>query len=194
MSKNVVVISGPTGSGESTITKEVIRRFPRTVVRLVTATSRPPRDSEQNGVDYFFFSKEEFLRHQKNGTIVEAGYIPNRDAYYGTHLPDLEQKLAAGLTIIANTQIVGTKYYKENYRATSIFIEPESIDLLEERIRARSPGLTGQEIMSRLDDAKREIREEGPIYDYHVINAEGKLDQAVDAVIEIFRKEGYTLS
>ena len=190
--KQIVVIAGPTGSGESTITSEILRRFPNTV-RLVTATTRPPRDNEKDGVDYYFFSKEEFARLREEGVIPEAGYVPNRDTYYGTYLPDLEKKLAAGYTILANLQIVGTKFYKEYYNATTIFLEPESINELVERIRTRSPGLSEAEIQLRRADAEREMREEGPFYDYHVVNVNGKLDEAVDKVIEILKKEGYNL-
>lgn len=192
MSKQVVVISGPTGSGESTITKEVLKRCPNTV-RLVTATTRAPRDAEQQGIDYYFFSKEEFARLQEAGTIIEAGYIANRDAYYGSYLPDLEQKLAQGKVVIANTQIVGSRYYKEHYNATTIFIEPESVEALAARITSRSPDTSPKELELRVADAAREMREEGPFYDFHITNADGKLEEAVQAVIELLRNEGYIL-
>ncbi len=155
MSKQVVVISGPTGSGEGTITNELIKRYPDRFVRLVTATTRPPRDQEQHGIDYYFFSKEEFLRLKEEGVIPEAGYIANRDTYYGSYVPDLEAKIAKGLISIANVQIVGTKFYKKNYDATTIFIEPPSIDVTMARVRKRSPGLSEDEYAARRTDAER---------------------------------------
>ncbi|MFZ2886851.1 MAG: hypothetical protein WA021_03460 [Minisyncoccia bacterium] len=191
--KQVVVISGPTGSGEGTITSELIRRYPNKFARLVTATTRPPRDQEQHGIDYYFFSKEEFSRLREEGVIPEAGYVANRDTYYGSYIPDLEAKSAQGLISIANVQIEGTKFYKKNYNATTVFIDPPSIDIVMARVRKRSPGLSEEEYAARRTDAERETREEGPFYDYHVVNEEGKLDETVDTIMEILKKEGYTL-
>src|ERR1700742_4854258 len=98
--KRVVVIAGPSGSGESTITNQLIGRFPAKLVRLVTATSRPPREGEKPGVDYHFFTKEEFQKHIASGDIIEYTYIENRDTYYGTYKPDLEEKLQSGHVVI----------------------------------------------------------------------------------------------
>lgn len=192
MSRQVVVIAGPTGSGETTITNEIVRRFAR-VKRLVTATTRPPRSGEQHGVDYYFFTKEEFAREKEAGRILESTYIPNRDTYYGTYAPDLEKKLAAGSIVVINPDIVGAKYYKEHYGAVTIFIAPEAIDALIRRIRERSPELSEQEIAHRRENAQREMENEQAFYDHVVVNADGKLSEAVDAVVEILKQEGYTL-
>ena len=79
----IFIIAGPTGCGESTITKAIIEKFPN-FARLVTATSRLPRLNEKNGVDYFFFSKEDFENEIIKGNIIEHTYIENRDTYYGS--------------------------------------------------------------------------------------------------------------
>ena len=191
MKKQILVISGPTGCGESTITKAVIERHPGRFARLVTATTRAPRGSEQNGVDYHFMSKEDFLAAEARGEILEKGYIPNRDTYYGTYGPDLDAKLADGKIVIANLQIVGTKYFKEHYDATTIFIEPKDLSELEGRLRARNPDLPDEEIHKRVQNAADEIRDEGPYYDYHVVNPNGKLEDAISEVSAILTKEGY---
>lgn len=193
MSKQVVILSGPTGSGESTITRTLIERFPGKITRMVTATTRPPRDKEQNGVDYFFFTKDEFKKLEASGVIPESGYIANRDTYYGTYLPDLQEKMAKGMIVIGNLQIQGALYHKKHNNATTIFIEPQSIDSLMVRIRKRSPNLTEEEFAARRDDAEREIREERPYYDYFVTNADGRLEEAIEQVIDILIKEGYNL-
>jgi guanylate kinase len=112
--KRILVIGGPTGSGETTITNEIIKRFP-VFTRLVTATSRKPRNNEINKVDYYFFSKEEFEKNIRNGNIPEYTYIKNRDTYYGAYKPDLDEKISKGLNVIANVDIVGAKYYKKNH-------------------------------------------------------------------------------
>ncbi len=193
MSKQVAIISGPSGSGESTITKALVERFPGKVTRMITATTRPPRDNEQDGVDYFFFTKDEFKKLEAEGVIPESGYIANRDTYYGTYLPDLQEKIAKEMVVIGNLQIKGTLYHKEHSNATTIFLDPESIDALMKRIRTRSPYLSEEEFAARREDAEREINEERSYYDYFVTNADGKLEEAIEKVIKILKKEGYNL-
>ncbi len=193
MHKQVVVISGPTGSGESFLTQNLIKKFPLRLSRLVTSTTRPPRAGEQHRVDYYFFSKEEFLQHDAEGNILEKAYIANRDTWYGTFAPDLLKKIEDGYIVIVNSQIVGTRYFKEHYNATTIFIDPESIEELMERIQKRSPELSDAEMTSRKENAEREVVEEGPYYDYHIRNEYGKIEETMARVVEILKKEGYTL-
>ncbi len=190
--RQVVVIAGPTGSGETTITNLIVSRFSN-VRRLVTATTRQPRIGETHGADYYFFSKDAFLREREAGRIIESTYIENRDTYYGTYAPDLEEKVRAGHVVIVNPDIVGARFYKENYDATTIFIVPESIESLMRRIRERSPELSEVELAHRRENAEREMRDERSFYDHAVVNADGKLEEAVSEVVEILRKEGYTL-
>lgn len=189
MSKNkhVIVISGPTGSGESAITNALIGRSPD-FVRLVTATTRPPREGEADGVDYYFFSKERFLAEQEAGNILEFTHIANRDIYYGSYRPDLEQKLAEGKTVIVNPDIVGTKYYKNNFGALTIFIEPESIDVLASRLKKRNPSMTEEELRNRLENARQELEYQKPFYDFVIRNEEGKLDEAVEKTAALIRQ------
>ena len=191
--RSVVVIAGPSGSGESTITNEIVERYSPRIQRLVTATTRPPRTGEKNGVDYYFFSKEEFEREKKTGHILESTYIKNRDTYYGTYSPDLEKKIESGQLVIVNPDLVGARYYKENYGATTIFIVPENVDALERRIRERNPELPDIEVKQRRANAEAEIKKEKAFYDHVVVNADGKLEEAVKEVVAILKKEGYTL-
>ena len=192
-SKQVVVIAGPTGSGETTITNEIVRRFPMRVQRLVTATTRRPRADEKNGVDYYFITEEDFMRYKKEGGILESTYILNRNTYYGTYASDLKEKLNSGKIVIVNPDIVGTRYYKKNFNAVTIFIVPESIDAVERRLRQRNPELSDADIVKRRANAETEMQNEKSFYDYTVTNADGKLKEAVDEVIAILKKEGYTL-
>ncbi len=191
--KRIAVIAGPTGSGESTITNTIIRRYPRRVARLVTATTRSPRKGEQNGIDYYFFSKEDFAAKEAAGELLETTYIENRDTHYGTYLPDLEGKLDAGFIVIVNPDVVGAKFYKEHYSATTIFIIPGDMNEVPARLRARNPEMSEEEILKRYENALREVRDERSFYDHEVINADGKLDQAVEEVISILKKEGYNV-
>jgi len=196
MSKNekrVLVFGGPTGAGESTITKELIKRFPN-FRKLVAATTRNMRTGEQDKIDYHFMSKEEFQNEIKRGNIIEHTYIENRDTYYGSYKPDLDKKIEAGLNIIVNVDIVGAKYFKEKYDATTIFIKPESLDELKGRFTKRDPNISPEEIEKRIQNAQEEVDREMNFYDYVVINANGKLEIAIEKIIDILKKENYSLS
>lgn len=190
--KQVAIISGPTGSGESTITNAIIRRHPN-FARLVTATSRQPRLKEKHGKDYYFFSKDKFLSEVEKGDIIEYTYIKNRDSYYGTYKPDLDEKLNKGFTVIVNVDGVGVDYYKRKYKAVAIFIKPGSIIELRGRLKGRDPSITDAELDKRLENAKSEMANEEKYYDYIVYNENGKLEEAVSEVRGILQREGYAL-
>lgn len=190
--RRIIVIAGPTGSGESTITNAIVERFSK-VKRLVTATSRAPRSGEIQNVHYYFFSKEDFLAKVDTGDILEVNYQADRDVYYGTYAPDLHQKLDAGYLIVVNPDIVGARYYKKEYNATTIFIEPRSVEELRARIEKRNPEMSTEELNRRMEYAERELKEEKPFYDYVIQNGDGELDSAIEQVVAVLQKEGYTL-
>jgi guanylate kinase len=193
MHKKVLVIAGPTGCGESTITNEIIKYFP-IFKRLVTATTRAMRNGEQDTVSYYFLSKEKFNEEINKGNIIEHTYIENRDTFYGSYKPDLENKIEAGFNIIVNPDIVGAKYYKENYNATTIFIKPDSIENIRKRILNREPEITAKELNSRLVNAETEIKNEMSFYDFIVTNRQYELEKAINEIIEILKRENYKLS
>ncbi len=190
--KQILVIAGPTGSGESTITNEIIKRYPHKVVRLITSTTREPRPGEQNGVDYFFFTKEQFAEARAAGQLLEETYVANRDTYYGTYKPDLEEKLSRGFIVIVNPDLVGAKFYKEHYNATTVFVKSANINELKGRLQKRNPEMSEEEHAKRIENAVLEFNDE-PQYDYAVINGDGELVKAVEEVIEIMKKEGYNV-
>lgn len=191
--KRVLVFGGPTGAGETTITKEIIKRYPN-FRKLVAATTRNMRTGEQEKVDYHFMSKEEFQDEIKKGNIIEHTYIENRDTYYGSYKPDLDKKIDAGLNVIVNVDIVGAKYFKENYNATTIFIKPESLDELKGRFTKRDPNISSKEIEKRIQNAKEEMEKEMSFYDHVVTNSDGKLESAIEDIIDILKKENYSLA
>ncbi len=138
--KQILVLAGPTGSGESTVTNEIIKRYPHKIVRLITSTTREPRAGEQNGVDYFFFTKEQFAQAREASQLLEETYVANRDTYYGTYKPDLEEKLSRGFIVVVNPDLIGTKFYKQHYNATTVFIKAGSIDELKVRLQKTESG------------------------------------------------------
>ena len=193
MAKQVVVIAGPSGSGKNAIISAIVREHAN-YVRLVTATTRHPRPNEVDGVDYHFFSQERFDAEMSSGNIPEHRYVPSLDTYYGTYLPDLEKKIKAGKIVFAQVDIEGARLLKERYGATTIFIMPESLEQFRGRLRARNPEWSEKEFDARMKITEEEMRVHSPQYDYRVVNADGALQETVQQVMEILRKEGYTLS
>jgi len=190
--KRVLIIAGPTGSGESTITKKIIENYP-IFTRLVTATTREPRLNEKDTVDYYFFSVDEFKKEMTKGNILEHTFVPGRDVYYGSYKPDLEKRLALGFNIVINPDVVGARYYKKHHNATTIFVKTETVDVLRERLIKRDPTITTEELEQRLKAAKYELDNEESFYDYVVINKDGELDETIQHVVHILEKVGYPL-
>jgi guanylate kinase len=191
MQKQVVVIAGPAGSGKDSIARELVKRF-SDVTLMVTATTRPIRPGEHQGVNYHFFSNEEFKKELDAGNIPEHYHRAETDTYYGTYEPDIDRRLESGKIVLAVVQIVGAKYLKEKYNATTVFIMPPSLDAFEKRVRARSP-MSDVEWQERLKITQDEVASDAPWYDYRISNEDGKLEHAVDEVVGILRKEGYNL-
>jgi guanylate kinase len=189
--KRVVVIAGPAGSGKDSIAHALLKRFSNTTL-MVTATTRAMRPGEQDGVNYHFFSNERFKKELEIGNIPEHYHRAETDTYYGTYEPDIDRRLASGKVVIAVVQIVGAKYLKEKYNATTIFIMPPSLDAFEKRVRERSP-MSDVEWQERLKFTQNEVAHESPWYDYRISNEDGKLEEAVKSLVGILRKEGYNL-
>jgi guanylate kinase len=189
--RQVVVIAGPAGSGKDALIHEIARRYPN-AERMVTATTREPRPNEVDGVDYHFMTNEHFKKEMEQGNILEHYYRHKTHTYYGTYRPDIENRIGRGKIVLCQLQIVGAKYMKEHYKATTFFISPASLETLERRIRARAP-MSDIEWQERLVYTQREIETEAPWYDYHISNEDGKLEEAADKIVEILVKEGYHL-
>ena len=190
--KQVVVIAGPSGSGKNAIISQIMKRYPN-CERLVTATTRLPRPGEVDGIDYHFFTQERFDEELGKGNIPEHRFVPSLGTYYGTYIPDLERRMKEGHIVFAQVDIEGARLLKERYGATTMFIMPESVEQFRGRLRVRNPEWSQKEFEERMKITENEIRMHAPQYDYRVINADGALLETVDQVIEILRKEGYTL-
>ncbi len=193
MSKQVVVIAGPSGSGKNAIINKLLERY-HNCARLVTATTRAMRPGERDGVDYHFFSQERFDQELAAGHIPEHRFVPSLNTSYGIYTPELDKLVKAGKIVFAQVDIEGAKLLKERYRATSIFILPESLEQFKGRLRARNPEWSDKEFDARMKITENELRVHAPQYDYRIVNADGKLSETVEEVVEILRKEGYSLS
>ncbi len=191
--KQVVVLAGPSGSGKNAIIKKIMERFPGKCDRLVTATTRVMRPGEVEGVDYHFFSQERFDQEMNAGNIPEHRFVPTLNTSYGIYFPDLETRMKDNHIVFAQVDIEGARLLKHRYGATTIFIMPESIDQFRSRLKARNPEWSDKEFEARMKITQEELRTHAPQYDYRVINADGALNETVDQVLEIMRKEGYAI-
>lgn len=191
-SKQVAVIAGPTGSGKNAIIDALRAQFPL-CSRLVTATTRAPRPGEVEGVDYYFFSNERFEDELRQGNILEHRFIESLGTHYGIYKPDLDNRLKAGHVVLGHVDIIGARFLKEHYGATTFFILPDSMENLKQRVRGRNQDMTADELEKRIAVAEKEVEEHSGEYDYRIVNPEGRLHEAVEKIVEILRKEGYTL-
>lgn len=164
----LVIISGPAGSGKSTVLKELFKladyRF------SVSATTRDPRAGETDGLDYYFLTKEEFFKKISDGEMIEyVEYPENSGNYYGTLKEPVEKMLNEGYNVIFDIEVIGALAVKEKYPgALLIFLTPSNYYELEKRLRGR--GTESEEFINkRLERAKKEI---ACIYkyDYLVLN------------------------
>ena len=183
MSKGkLFVISGASGVGKSTVLKEVMERR-KDLLFSVSATTRTPREGEQEAVSYYFVSHDTFRQMIREDAFVE--YDDHMDNYYGTPRAQLEEKLARGNVILDIDPNGAFRVRTQRSDATLIFISPPSLEELERRLRSR--GDTPEEqIRVRLDRVAWEI-DQGKQYDYVVVN--DRVDACVDAILKIIAEK-----
>ena len=178
---HLFVISGASGVGKSSILKRVMEQMPD-LQFSVSATSRPPREGETNGVQYFFVTEDAFRQMVSQGAFVEYDYHMNN--YYGTLKSEVLNKTKVG-NMILDVEPVGAMRVKEIYpQATLIYVAPPSLETLEQRLRARND-TPEEQIMIRRQRAAWEDSQKDK-YDYIVIN--DVLEDAVNNVLGIIRQ------
>ena len=186
-----LLVSGPSGSGKSSISREVMKRHPE-VAFSISCTTRPPRSGERNGVDYHFLSVEDFRKKIEAGEFIEYAQVHGN--FYGTLKSEVEKRVTQGIDVILDIDVQGAAKVHELCRESEIFrdaaefvfVAPPSHAELERRLRGR--GTDAEEvILKRLENSKLEIshwRE----YSYLLINDE--FEEAVrkfDALLAAFR-------
>lgn len=182
----LIIISSPSGGGKDAVINALLKIFPNSA-RLVTTTSRPPRPGNKEGVDYFFTSKNDFELKIKQDDFWEHNIYSGN--YYGIEKARLVEALEKHDFVFTQIEVNGKHNLdRKKIEHIAIYLLPENIEVLRERIRRRG-GLNEAQIEERLAIAKREI-EESADYDYRVVNAQGKLDETVQKVAGIIRSAG----
>ncbi|MFA5061770.1 MAG: guanylate kinase [Patescibacteria group bacterium] len=175
----LIIISSPSGGGKDAVIRELIKKFPNSV-RLTTTTTRPPRPHEQNGIEYFFVSPDEFKKRLNENKFIEHNIYS--DNYYGVERKNLEEPLKKYDFVFTNVEVHGKENIdKAGFPSLSVFLMPESMEVLKERIERRG-GINDPKIIAkRLEQAKNEV-EQSKNYDFRVVNKEGELSETVDKV------------
>ena len=187
MSK-IIIFSAPSGSGKSTIINYLMQQG----VNLhfsVSATSRPPRGAEQNGVEYYFLTPEDFKQRIAQGEFLEYEEV-YKDRFYGTLKSQVDAQLAKGENVVCDVDVLGGQNIKKHYgqRALSIFIQPPSIEALRQRLEGR--GTDSPEVINdRIARAEFELSFADK-FDHAVVNDDLQQAQAEAlALIQNFLKD-----
>lgn len=182
----LVLFSGPSGVGKDTVL-DIILSKDKKLQRSVSLTTREKRAGEIDGEDYYFITKEEFLKMIKDGQVLE--YAQYGENIYGTPKAPVDKWLKEGKTVILKIEVKGAQKIRELYpEALSIFLLPPSMQILEDRIRRRATE-SESDIEKRLEIAKNEILRSAD-YDFVVVN--DNLDEASDNVLSIIKALNFT--
>jgi guanylate kinase len=181
----LVIISAPSGAGKDTVIERLVRKLDDAVV-YVTATSRKPRPGESHGKHYFFYSPEKFREEIEEGNFLEWSMVHGE--FKGVRRDVLGETLQNHTTVIVKPDPQGMRKIKSQLpEALTVFIMPPSVESLRRRLAARGTE-TPEQREIRLRNAEIEMAA-APEYDYVVVNADGKIDETVDKIAEIIKKE-----
>ncbi len=180
----LVVISGPSGVGKGTVRRALFQMKNHDLVYSVSMTTRPPRPGEVDGVDYYFVSKEEFLKRIEENKFLEwAEFVGN---YYGTPRDKVDEQLDRGKEVVLEIEVAGALQVREQMKdAVFIFLVPPGKEALYDRLKNR--GTEDIEIVNqRMKKAESEFKLAHK-YDYIVVNDE--VNNAADRIMAIVRAE-----
>ncbi len=178
----LVVLSGPSGVGKTAISETVIERG--NYVRAITATTRSPRDGEQDGIDYHFLSREAFEERLGEGGFLE--YAEVHGNLYGSPRADIEKQQQQAHAVLLLIDVQGAKTLREqDVDALHVFLEPPGLEELQRRLADRGDE-SSEEMELRLENARAELEQKNN-YDHCVVNDD--LEQAADRLVRILEEE-----
>jgi len=185
MAGKLVIFTAPSGAGKTTIVHEMLKVLEFNLAFSVSATTRPPRPGEKDGVDYYFISKEEFLKKIENNEFVEWNEVYD-GIYYGTLKTEIERLWKLGKNVVFDVDVVGAMNIKKQYpdKSLAIFIKPPSLEELKRRLEKRGTE-TPEQIQKRLERAKYELQFADK-FDVVIVNDD--LQKAVEETKKILRE------
>lgn len=184
MSSRIIIFSAPSGSGKSSIIKELLKEEDLNLAFSISTTSRIPRGKEQNGVEYYFISVDEFKEKIDKQAFIEwqEVYVGN---FYGTYQSEIDRLSSLGKNIVFDLDVFGGINLKKIFgkQALSIFIQPPSLEELKKRLEKRNTE-TIEKIQIRIDKAKYEL-EQSIYFDRFIINDD--LSESVKEASQMIR-------
>lgn len=180
--QQIVLISGPSGSGKSTIVNRLVNESPVKLIKMISATTRPRREKEVDGEDYYFLTPDEFAARRDRDEFVEYEEVFSSGFWYGTLKSELERARQLGGWAFLEIDVNGALKVMEQYPATvSIFLKTPDEKVFEQRLRDR--GTESEEVIQRrLQTARNELKF-ADRYRHQVVN--DNLDRAVAEIIDI---------
>ena len=183
----LVVFSGPSGVGKTTVLQRLFERAPVPLVASVSATTRQPRPGEKDGIDYHFLSPAEFEELRRKDEFIECFEVFGSGNWYGTLKSQVTPGLESGKWVVLEIDVNGAVSVMKLYPdALTIFIGPASLDELEKRLRGRGTE-TEQSVTLRLHQAEEEMAQ-ADRYRFRVTNDD--VDRAVDEICNILTQSG----
>jgi guanylate kinase len=185
----LIVISGPSGVGKDSVIKRLLEKDP-SLAFVVTAASREPRPGEVEGVDYYFLKREEFERRIEAGDFLENAVVYGE--LKGILKAEVQRKMDSGRDVVMRVDVQGAATVKKKAPdALLIFLTTNDEEELVERLTSRNTE-ERDKLKLRIETAKKEMDRVSE-FDYKVVNPEGCLEEAVDAILAIIKAEHHAV-
>lgn len=182
---SLIVLSGPSGVGKDAVLARM-KKLGRPLHYVVTATTRPRRVKEKNGIDYYFLSQEEFQQRIDKGQLLEWAKVYGN--YYGVPKVEISQALSKRIDAIVKVDVQGATTIKKILpQAVFIFLMPPSMEELERRLKQRRSE-SSMDLALRLEKASEEIKSL-PLFDYVITSHQGRLDDIISQIEAIVAAE-----
>ena len=188
----LMILAGPTGTGKTTLCDGMTKKYAG-IQRVITSTTRAPRDGEKNGVDYYFFSQEEFDQKIEEGAFYEYAEVHQAQHRYGTLKSEIQGKLAADQDLIMNIDVQGVASFQRaaeqdpllKQRLVTVFLMPPSLEEIEQRLIDR-----GKEDRDAIDQRLATARKEMPLWDtYDFCLVSGTKEEDLSRIESIWMAE-----